>query len=105
LERGFVFTDNADEAAYIVDVCATEREFFVGWNTKKSITMEVLLWSNDHAKNGNLESDNAGILTVETPLAAGRIIAGGSEGLSSSGNLHNILKRSIIKVVEKVNEK
>ncbi|GMO28907.1 MAG: hypothetical protein Ta2F_04300 [Termitinemataceae bacterium] len=102
LEKGFVFTNNAEEASYIVDVCATEREFFVGWNTKKSVTMEVSFWSNDHLQDKYSVNDPS---VIETPLAAGRIIAGGSEGLSSSNNLHNILKRSIAIVVEKVNEK
>lgn len=94
LERGYIFTNDSN-ADYIVDVCATEREYFVGWETKKSVTMEVLVWPNDHVN----DEDEA---VVETPLAAGRIIAQGSQGLSSSHNLNHILRRSVSKAVAQV---
>ncbi|MDR2842919.1 MAG: hypothetical protein LBV52_06930 [Spirochaetaceae bacterium] len=96
LEHGYVFTNETDAAFYIVDVCATEREFFANWNTKKSVTMEVLLWDSEHKINDQTDS------RIETPLAAGRIIAQGSQGLSASNNLNDILKQSIRKAVKKI---
>ncbi|GMO48517.1 MAG: hypothetical protein Ta2G_04310 [Termitinemataceae bacterium] len=95
LEHNFIFTNNIIEADYVLDIRATEREFFVGWNTKKSITMEVLFWPPEHVNESNDRSS-----AVETPLIAGRIVAEGSQGLSSSNNLQDILRRSITKAVQ-----
>jgi hypothetical protein len=95
LEHNYIFTNNSIEAAYIVDVSATEREFFVGWNTKKSITMEVLFWSPEHISESDKKTG-----ALETPLIAGRIVAQGTQGLASSNNLQDILRRSIAKTVQ-----
>ncbi|GMO25533.1 MAG: hypothetical protein Ta2B_05150 [Termitinemataceae bacterium] len=102
LEQNFVFTNNSLEADYIVDVHATEREYFVGWETKKSVTMEVLFWANDHLTKDMQQDDGNTQADIETPLIAGRIVAQGSQGLASSNNLQDILRRSIGKVIAAV---
>lgn len=89
LEKGYLFFEDDINADFIVDVYSTERDYFVGWNNKKSIALEVLLRPN-HTKNK---------LHIKTPLAAGRITARGTEGLSSSKNLMGILRAAVNKTV------
>lgn len=90
LEKGCVFIEDAENAVFIVDVYAVERDYFAGWKTKKSIALEVSLRANNGGVNENI---------VKTPLASGRTIAQGAQGLSSSKNLAAILRSSIKKAV------
>jgi hypothetical protein len=46
LEKHFVFPKNVDDAEFVVDVFAAEHDYKDGFEIKKSITMEVLLWPN-----------------------------------------------------------
>jgi hypothetical protein len=90
LENGYMFFEDAKNADFIVDVRATERDYFVGWNNKKSIALEVSLRPNRDRSEA----------AVETPLAAGRVIARGTEGLSSSKNLTGLLRAAINETVK-----
>jgi hypothetical protein len=91
LEKRYIFIEDSDDAGFIVDVYATERDYFVGWKTKKSIALEVSLRAN----RGDINENG-----VKTPLASGRTIAQGTQGLSSSKNLAAILRASIKKAVK-----
>jgi hypothetical protein len=46
LEKRFVFPRDTREAEFVVDVFAAEHDYKEGFELKKSITMEVLLWPN-----------------------------------------------------------
>jgi hypothetical protein len=93
LEKRCVFIEDGENADFIVDVYATERDYFAGWKTKKSIALEVSLRANRSDISEN---------RVITPLASGRTIAQGTQGLSSSKNLAAILRASIKKAVRAV---
>jgi hypothetical protein len=98
LEQGYIFIADDENADFIVEVCATERDYFVGWTNKKSIAVEVLLKANLTGLN-NIET-NQNDLHLETPLAAGRTLAQGTQGLSSSKNLIHLLRLSVNKTVK-----
>lgn len=101
LEHGFVFLPNSEDSEYIVDVCATERDYYDGWKTKKSIAVEVLLWKTCDKNNSDvlLGTDR---FNIETPYAAGRTVANGSLGISSSKNLDALLRLSVKNLVKAV---
>jgi hypothetical protein len=94
LEKGCIFVEEGADADFIVNVCATERDYFVGWTNKKSIAVEVIIQSG-RAKNDGGTNQNGP--EIETPLAAGRIIAQGVLGLSASKNLTSLLRIAIKK--------
>jgi len=98
LEKGYIFIADDENADFIVDVYATERDYFVRWNNKKSMALEVRLRANTRGTR-NAEK-NAGELHLETPLAVGRTIAQGTQGLSSSKNLIHLLRLSADKMVK-----
>lgn len=94
LEKGFVFVADGCPVDYVVDVRATEREYYLGWKAKKSISMEIVLWPADREAAAYAE------YAVETPLAAGRTVAQGDLGLSSSKNTETLLRRSAAELVK-----
>jgi hypothetical protein len=94
LEQGYVFLKPEEEVDYIVDVYAAERDYYVGWNTEKSITTEVSF---------RLPEEKTPI-KVETPFAAGRTVAQGTLGLSSSKNVESLLRSSAKKLIKYINK-
>ena len=86
-EMGYVFEPATGGADYIVDVYARERDIQHGWKTKKSISLEVVLWPVQSVRYAGDES-------VRTPYAAGRTVIAGTAGLSVSGHLENLLRKT-----------
>lgn len=99
LEKGYLFVENEDGIDYVVDVRATERDYYVGWEAKKSVSMEVVIWPADRAAD---EGERR--LRVETPLASGRTVAQGSMGLASSKNTEILLRSSIDELVKSLDK-
>ncbi|MDR1468858.1 MAG: hypothetical protein LBT00_06155 [Spirochaetaceae bacterium] len=95
-EMGYVFEPATGGADYIVDVYARERDIQHGWNTKKSISLEVVLWPVQSVRYAGDES-------VRTPYAAGRTVVAGTAGLSVSGNMENLLRKTAKKAVKAAN--
>jgi hypothetical protein len=92
-EMGYVFEPPAGKADYVVDVFARVRDVAYGWKTKKSISLEVILWP--------LQSVSyAGSEDRKTPYAAGRSVIVGTAGLSVSGNMEKLLRKTAKKAVE-----
>jgi hypothetical protein len=94
-EQGFVVLRNKENADCIVDVFATERDFYSGWKTEKSVAIEVLLYS---AKR------ESGSLNDETSFAVGRTVAQGRLGFSSSKNIEGLLRVSVKKLVRAISK-
>ncbi|GHV22071.1 hypothetical protein FACS189494_08370 [Spirochaetia bacterium] len=94
LENGYVLVNNDSDSDYVVDVYAIERDYFEGWESKKSVSMEVLVWQRNISGSMNVGTNKA-----EIPVAAGKVIAQGSQGLSVSNNLNNILRKSALNAI------
>jgi hypothetical protein len=88
----------AEEApAYAAQIQVREREFNVGWRTKKSLAVEVRIWDYDDApKNGESVS------VQKLPAAVGRIIETGDRSFSSSITTGDILSKAIKKAVKEL---
>jgi hypothetical protein len=95
-EMGYVFEPATGGADYIVDVYARERDIQHGWKTTKSISLEVVLWPVQSVRY-------AGEERVRTPYAAGRTVVAGTAGLSVSGNMENLLRKTAKKAVKAAN--
>lgn len=95
LEKGFVFVADGRPVDYVIDVRATERDYYLGWEAKKSISMEIVLWPAERETAAYHPE-----LAVETPLASGRTVAQGNLGLSSSKNTEILLRRSLGELVK-----
>ena len=120
IEKRLAFPGGGVEADYIIDVHASERDYPVGWETRKSMSMEVYIRRNKpvqgvaaaDASAAAVEPDSAEIhpliaaakpkddrFNIITPDAAARIIASGKLGFSSSKNLEYLLRLCIRKSV------
>ncbi|MDR0527190.1 MAG: hypothetical protein LBG79_05190 [Spirochaetaceae bacterium] len=101
LEKGYLFVADEDNVDYVVEVRATERDYYVGWESKKSVSLEVVLWPANRPQDGTGSS-----LRIETPIASGRTVAQGTQGFASSKNTETMLRSSVnelLKSLEKIN--
>jgi hypothetical protein len=86
-----------EEPSYAAHVLVREREFNVGWRTKKSLAVEVRIWDYDDApKNGEPFSAR------KLPAAVGRIIETGDKSFSSSITTGDLLSKAIKKAVKEL---
>jgi hypothetical protein len=101
-EDGFLIVENKQFADCIVDVYATERDYAQGWNKKKSMTMEVsfrkVVNQDGYEDEGEEESTSVNS-NGELCFAAGRTVAQGSLGFSSSKNLESLLSVSLKELI------
>jgi hypothetical protein len=92
-EMGYYFEPAAGDTNYVVDVYARERDVQYGWKTKKSISLEVMLWQVQSVRYAGSEN-------TKTPFAAGRTVIAGTAGLSVSGNMEKLLRKTTAKAVK-----
>lgn len=77
VERGFVPLEGMQSAALVVDISAVEREYSVGWQTERSIVLDVKLRFSD------------------APTLYGRALAGGRHTLADSSDLTALLRTAV----------
>jgi hypothetical protein len=87
LERGYLLSPEGEEAQYQATIRAIEREYISGWKTRRSLSLEVLIW-----QNGEEGRD-------PVPLASGRAAGTGQASLSSSPALDRLLKTAVKRAV------
>jgi len=86
-----------EKPSYAAQIYLREREFNVGWKTKKSLVVEVHIWDYEDApKNGEP------VLAYKLPAAVGRIVVTGDQSLTSSKVTNRLLSRTINKAVRKL---
>ena len=85
LEESYRVVQASAEADYCAEVNAREREYPVGWRTKRSVSIEVRIWRGN--ENGPL------------PLSAGRSMIQGKQSLASSKTTSAMLRTAIKKAV------
>jgi hypothetical protein len=84
-----------DHADYAVTVSLREREFSVGWRTKKSLAVEVCIWC---CEDGDIPPGESERL----PVAAGRVISTRNIGFSSSKITGKMLPRAVSSAVKQL---
>jgi hypothetical protein len=95
-EEGCQMISAGKAADYAADIQLREREYSSGWRTKRSLLVEVRLWSYGDNAAGRL----AYVQTL--PLAAGRVISMGDNTLSSFETTNRMLSRAIRKAVRQL---
>jgi hypothetical protein len=93
-EKGFYLVESDDPAAYVVHISLRERDFPAGWNTRRSISLEVRIWT--------CKGESAGELPGRLPIAAGRVVVIGNKSFSSSKTTEKMLSRAVYKTVRKL---
>lgn len=83
--------------SYAAQIQVREREFNIGWKTKKSLAVEVRIWDyKDAPENGE------SALEQKLPAAVGRIIVTGDKSFSSSRTTGRLLSKAIKKAVKEL---
>jgi len=96
-DRGCRIVPVENTPSYAAQIHIRERDFNIGWKTKKSLAVEVHIWEYDDApKKGD------SILEQKLPAAVGRIIVTGNKSFSSSGTTDRLLSKAIKKAVRKL---
>ena len=86
-----------DAPSYAAQINIREREFSVGWKTKKSLAVEVHIWDYENAPK-----DGGSIVDYRLPAAVGRIIVTGGKSFISSKTANRLLPKAIKKAVSKL---
>jgi hypothetical protein len=95
-KKGFRVVGPNDTAAYAAYIHLHEREFAVGWHTRRSLAIAVQVWNSD---SGSMSADD---LLHMPPIAAGRIITIGNKSFASSKTTGKMLSRTINKTLGKL---
>lgn len=81
---------------YTAKIQLREREFNLGWRTKRSLAVEVSIWDYENAPGSVLSYEQ------KLPMAVGRVVAMGENSFSSSGTLGRLLSKAIKKAVKEL---
>jgi hypothetical protein len=98
-ERGYRVVSDGEGADYAAGIRAREREYASGWQTRRSLAMEVRLWPA-----GAPDGREPGI-DGPLPLAAGRVTSGGNRSFSSSETTGRMLAMAIKKALRPLEKK
>jgi hypothetical protein len=91
-EQGYTLFPNAEGEkdgplwTFAADLRVFEREYTQGWETKRSVSVEIRLWRD---QGGNAEAYQS------PPLAAGQFISLGDQTLSSSKHMGAMLTEAV----------
>jgi len=88
-QSGYRLAEQDGAADYAAQISLREREFAVGWHTKRSLAVEVRIWASPGEE---MPVDG---LFGTLPLAAGRVVAIGDGSFSSSKTTGKMLSRAI----------
>jgi hypothetical protein len=100
-DQGCRLVPPEEEADFCADIRAREREYAAGWQTKRSLALEVRLWpagAGEPEPQGPPEEP-------AVPLTAGRVTSLGNRSFSSSETTGRMLALAINKAVKPLKEK
>jgi hypothetical protein len=89
LDAGCFVTGDREGADFVIRVSLTEREFSVGWNTRRSVCVDVSILAVEGGES----------TTEATPCAAARVAAISRDGFSSSFIVEKYLEKCLKKAV------
>jgi hypothetical protein len=82
-DNGLKVVSAGESPAYKAVIQLSERELYIGWRTKKSLSVNVLIWA--------LDGGDKNIL----PVSVGRSVFTGEKSFSSSATVNRMLKSAI----------
>ena len=91
LENGYHLVGSDGSADYAAHISLREREFAVGWRTRRSLALEVLILACDSPE-----------LSQKLPVAAGKVVTIGDGSFSSSKTTGTMLSRAIKETLKKL---
>jgi hypothetical protein len=98
-ERGYRVISAGEGADYTADIRVREREYASGWQTKRSLAVEVRLWP------AGVLNPQDGEYAASLPLAAGRVTSLGTRSFSSSETTGRMLALAIKKALKPLEKK
>ena len=78
-----------DRADYTARISLREREYSLGWHTRRSLSVEVMVWAGTSPEES-------------LPIAAGRVVAIGNRSFASSKTTSEMLSGAIEKTAQKL---
>lgn len=96
-DQGCRLVAAGEEADFCADIRAREREYAAGWQTRRSLALEVRLWPAGEGEE--LRAPDPAEAPV-LPLAAGRVTSLGNRSFSSSETTGRMLALAIKKAVK-----
>jgi len=89
-DRGCRVIPAEERPAYAARIWITERDFNIGWKSKKSLAVEVRIWNFEDAP-----ANGVPIEKYKLPAAVGRVVMTGNKSFSSSDVMGKLLSRAI----------
>lgn len=99
-KNGLCPVSDLDDAGYIADIRAHEREYMSQWRTKHSLVLEVRIWTAHHVSDNDEAVPNGDRL----PVSAGRVVSWGNTSLLSSQTTERLLSLAIKNAVRQLDE-
>jgi len=96
-DQGCRVVSAEDVPQFAAHIWIRERDFTLGWNNKKSLSIEVRIWAYEDAPaNGVRVEDH------KLPAAVGRVVMTGDLSFSSSETLGKLLSQAIAQAVKQL---
>ena len=92
-DQGCKVVSAEEGPSYAVGIQLREREYNLGWRTKRSLAIEVRIWACE---------DSADDYEKKLPIAVGRIVAVGEKSFSSSDTTGRLLSKAIKEAVNEL---
>lgn len=99
---GYKVVDAGERPVYAAEIHLREREYNLGWNSKRSLAVEVHIWTYEDASDMSAAAHEQ-----KLPVAVGRIVTIGDKTFSSSEITDRLLSKAIGKAAKQLadNEK
>jgi hypothetical protein len=94
---GYRVVTPEEEPVFAAAIQVREREFNIGWRTKRSLAVEVRIWPCEDASSGGLTAQ-----CQKLPAVVGRVAAVGDKTFLSSQTTGRMLSRAIKKAARKL---
>ena len=96
-DRGCRVVSAEEWPQYAARIWIRERDFNLGWSSKKSLVVEVRIWAFEDAPvSGAPDEDH------KLPAAVGRVVMTGDTSFSSSDTMGKLLSRAITQAVKQL---
>lgn len=102
-EQGYRVVNTGEQPEFVAKIQIRERDFNLGWRSKKSLSIEVSIWLYEEQASSTVPLTIA-TTTIEQklPMAVGRITSTSDQSFSSSQTLGRMLSKAIREAVRKL---